>query len=460
MVDLLSMAKKGKQTATSPSMVADALAERRSKPLPGAPPAQENDESTPKPSTEPQDILPTTPTLRRQRSLPLYKVSSDPPPYPSFHPRKPGPAVQPRDEEGMERLPPYSNSIYLTAVMPRKVEFTSPGVQAKDRKWRRVLCVLEGTAFKVYKCPPSIAGVSAIESWWEKKVGVGDITVVNTGAVTQSGIRVSAVRGRADSERTGKEDTDPASPDPNARESEPPPPAQQTPPPTRSKLRLPGSLLHPNRSNNSSKGSSTPSRLSVSSSQSSTSSQTQRRRSMEPSQDDHSSISAVARASSDTPSRRTSFVSSNATSPRSATSNRSSATSPPASDSSSFFRSHILHASPPADAGPKQPPEPSERDMIRKYTLQQAESGLASDYGKRKNVIRVRMEGEQFLLQAPDVAAVIDWIEGIQAATNISLDLDERSMPKGPMFPRRRRRRARPQGVAAAGTAAATATNA
>ena len=65
------------------------------------------------------------------------------------------------------------------------------------------------------------------------------------------------------------------------------------------------------------------------------------------------------------------------------------------------------------------------------------------------------MEGEQFLLQATDVAGVIEWIEvrvslmstvslaynvgyyqGLQAATNISLDLDERPMPKGPIFPR------------------------
>ncbi|KAK7685957.1 hypothetical protein QCA50_010767 [Cerrena zonata] len=44
------------------------------------------------------------------------------------------------------------------------------------------------------------------------------------------------------------------------------------------------------------------------------------------------------------------------------------------------------------------------------------------------------MEGEQFLLQARDVAGVIDWIEAIQAATNIALDLDERPMPKDHFF--------------------------
>ena len=55
--------------------------------------------------------------------------------------------------------------------------------------------------------------------------------------------------------------------------------------------------------------------------------------------------------------------------------------------------------------------EPEAKDLMRKYTLQQAESGLASDYTKRKNVIRVRMEGEQFLLQAKDISEVVEWIE-------------------------------------------------
>ena len=58
-----------------------------------------------------------------------------------------------------------------------------------------------------------------------------------------------------------------------------------------------------------------------------------------------------------------------------------------------------------------QPAIPNSEDLLRSYTLQHAESGLASDYVKRKNVLRIRMEGEQFLLQARDVAGVIDWIE-------------------------------------------------
>ncbi|KAJ7739980.1 hypothetical protein DFH07DRAFT_693652, partial [Mycena maculata] len=79
---------------------------------------------------------------------------------------------------------------------------------------------------------------------------------------------------------------------------------------------------------------------------------------------------------------------------------------------------------------------PDAADLIRAYTLQNAESGLGNDYLKRKHVIRVRLEGEQFLLQARDVSDVVDWIEGLHSATNIALDLDERVMPKGPLFPR------------------------
>jgi len=100
-----------------------------------------------------------------------------------------------------------------------------------------------------------------------------------------------------------------------------------------------------------------------------------------------------------------------------------------------------MSKSPDAKQQVNSPIMPNQKELLRAYTLQNAESGLASDYLKRKNVIRVRMEGEQFLLQARDVAEVIIWIEGIQAATDIALDLDDRPMPKGPMFPRRRRRR-------------------
>jgi len=49
--------------------------------------------------------------------------------------------------------------------------------------------------------------------------------------------------------------------------------------------------------------------------------------------------------------------------------------------------------------------------LVKQYTLQNAESGLAADYMKRKNVVRVRAEGEQFLLQTENARDVVDWIE-------------------------------------------------
>lgn len=413
MIDLLSpSSKRAKDKMATPSIGPETTAERRrSKALPGPPTIDEDPQGA-----VPDDSTPASPTLRRQRSLPIYKISSDPPPYPSFHPRGGGPAIQPRDEEGKERLPSYSNSIYLTAVMPRKMEFIAPGVQARDRKWRRVLCVLEGTAFSVYKCPPGASGVSAIEEWWERKVGVGDITVTGGTAVTQSGIRVSAVRGRVpDGDRPGKTEEDPTPPaDAPETESNPPPAA---PPPTRSKLHIAAvTLLHPSRAAHSHKHGQSNGAQSVTSPTSRlTNPSVSRSRPSVDTQppDDHSTISIVARSSMDDRSSRNSAHHSTSNS------RSTSVSSPPASDSSSSFfsRSRILPSSsssatsdsPPGSA--KTAPEPSPKDLIKGYTLQNAESGLASDYSKRKNVIRVRMEGEQFLLQAQDVASVIDWIE-------------------------------------------------
>jgi hypothetical protein len=56
-------------------------------------------------------------------------------------------------------------------------------------------------------------------------------------------------------------------------------------------------------------------------------------------------------------------------------------------------------------------PLPQEQNLLHSYALHNAESGLGTDYVKRQNVIRIRMEGQQFLLQARDVAGVVDWVE-------------------------------------------------
>jgi hypothetical protein len=355
--------------------------------------------------------------LRRRRSMPTFGPASLPPPYPHFapHPMGQNVIIQPRDDEGRERLPPYTNSIYLKAIMPRKMEFAGPGIQAKDRKWRRVLCVLEGTAFKVYKCPPGAAGVGVIGGWWEKKVGVGDVTVPLSPGVIAG--KAEAAK-RREAERAAKLDSETSS---THVRSECPSPQTQAPshPPKegRTKRSLTSGFLKP-----SSAGSRSHSR---SRSEAPLSSEAHSRPPPRPSLN-------LSRGSPTPGSGATSPVPShNSTTASIAVSN---------SSSSSSAHSHFMARSSSPDLDVSE----DSAELLRVYTLQHAESGLGNDYLKRKNVIRVRMEGEQFLLQAQNIAAVVEWIEGFHAATNIALDLDERLMPKGPMFPRRRRRRPNP----------------
>ena len=134
--------------------------------------------------------------------------------------------------------------------------------------------------------------------------------------------------------------------------------------------------------------------------------------------------------------------------------------------SSTSSRDSPSNGSPDCDETVEEPGMEDEDDLelIRSYSLQHAESGLGNDYIKRRNVIRLRCEGEQFLLQALNVPDVVEWIEKLHMAADVSLDLDERPMPRGPMFPRRRRRRrtrdptnnATSSSTAAAGTTASS----
>ncbi|KAI5123246.1 hypothetical protein M0805_001335 [Coniferiporia weirii] len=393
--------------------------------------------------------------LRRQHSMPSFAGSGPPPPYPIFsrpdpnHPNNPDRFMpMPREDEGKEALPPYTNDIRLTAVLPRKMEFTAPGVQAQDRKWRRLHCVLEGTAFKVYEAPRRASGVGAIVGWWERKVGAGDVSLNQTSAVndTAGGPTPSIIK-KGPKRRMKWEEELQAEEERNAVANAESGPGrgsgtgamdmQQDPHMHRSKRNIASALLHPNRSRISSRAPSPSSSFT-----SPRSSFQIARSSVDLSTNSASSAPTSARPSADL-------------SPSASASNLSS-------PANSHFRRHVrpegaLQPQPKISHSRSQSQpinrtqdqnsvntllEPGEGDVpLRVYSLQHSESGLASDYTKRRNVVRVRMEGEQFLLQCTNVAAVVEWIEGLQAAANISLDLDERPMPKGPIFPRRRRRR-------------------
>lgn len=305
------------------------------------------------------NILPEGSRVQRRRSLPTFTEATEPPPYPSLEiPTRFGPKVFPRDEEGKEKLPAYSNDILLSAVLPRKVEFSSPGVQARDRKWRRVLCVLEGTVFRVCE-PPASMGIGPVGRWWERKVGVGDLTsdaprLKKTGILTPGSQKI-------DQDLDGTEGRLTVGPIPGVVASE----RGGIHPAKKPKLH-PSGFLSPSGN---------------------TSGTSSRRHSGETSREDNRNGLLV---SASRPS-----VSSITTTGRPSISLHRPTASPMSTRSAQPV--HVPHT-------PKCQP-------LRIYTLQHAESGLASDYLKRKNVIRVRMEGEQFLLQAPSVQAVIEWVE-------------------------------------------------
>lgn len=69
------------------------------------------------------------------------------------------------------------------------------------------------------------------------------------------------------------------------------------------------------------------------------------------------------------------------------------------------------------------------------YTLQAADAGIAADYSRRSHVLRVRAEGEQFLLATTNAVTVVNWVERLNAAIAVSLALDDREDPKFRVLP-------------------------
>lgn len=81
------------------------------------------------------------------------------------------------------------------------------------------------------------------------------------------------------------------------------------------------------------------------------------------------------------------------------------------------------------------------KGLVRTYTLQHARVGLATDYQKRVNVLRLRIESEQILLHFESTQDLIDWNMLLAVGKDIAIDINERELPKYRTVPRRRRRR-------------------
>ncbi|KAK9457397.1 hypothetical protein V1511DRAFT_455323 [Dipodascopsis uninucleata] len=82
--------------------------------------------------------------------------------------------------------------------------------------------------------------------------------------------------------------------------------------------------------------------------------------------------------------------------------------------------------------------------LIRSYTLQYAQIGLATDYKKKLYVLRVRAEGQQFLLSCSNARECVEWTAALQAACDLALPLEDRVIPRYRSIPSRRRRRILP----------------
>lgn len=77
--------------------------------------------------------------------------------------------------------------------------------------------------------------------------------------------------------------------------------------------------------------------------------------------------------------------------------------------------------------------------LLRSYSLQHARMGLASDYTKKPNVLRLRVESEQFLLNFSTPKELIEWNLGLSVGRDVALDIEQREDPRYRTVPRRRR---------------------
>src|SRR5690606_10160248 len=73
---------------------------------------------------------------------------------------------------------------------------------------------------------------------------------------------------------------------------------------------------------------------------------------------------------------------------------------------------------------------------VRNISLQHAKCEIASDYKQRTNVIRIRACDRTILLECRDRIDALTWLEHLQAAVNIAISLEDRSMPKFYTLPR------------------------
>lgn len=327
-------------------------------------------------------------TGSQQRHKSTSEMDAAPPSYNSASARTIN--IIPREEEGRETLPPYHCQVHLEGYLARKLEFSAPGLTARDRSWKRYYFVLHGTYLKVYRGDQSalvprseaLRTSGPMEGAHAHPVPVSEdysaaVNSTPTSAGHGSGVAAAATQAASHAASQAAH---------SAR----------------------GTFARHSQhySLSSRKGSN-----SISS------------RDLSQKLDKRDSMpDPVASTPSDVATYQA---------------QRCSMAFPPESIMKSL--SDGTYSNPYCEGS-----DPFGKNLVATYSLHRAESGLAADYTKRQNVVRVRLDGEQFLIQCLNRRHVVQWIEALQASANVTFDLDERPMPKFITLPRRRRRPLRP----------------
>ncbi|KAK5989989.1 hypothetical protein PT974_08252 [Cladobotryum mycophilum] len=85
---------------------------------------------------------------------------------------------------------------------------------------------------------------------------------------------------------------------------------------------------------------------------------------------------------------------------------------------------------------PDNPPWVRKAKLEKTYSLLHADAGIAADYKKRRYVIRIRAETDQFLLSCIELTTFIKWLEYLFAAIDVAAPIDDRDFPRDMSIPR------------------------
>ncbi|KAF5617229.1 PH domain protein [Fusarium tjaetaba] len=85
---------------------------------------------------------------------------------------------------------------------------------------------------------------------------------------------------------------------------------------------------------------------------------------------------------------------------------------------------------------PDNPPWIGQGDLVKSYSLQYADCGIAADYKKKRYVIRLRVETDQFLISSVELSTFNAWLDGLNAAISVAAPMEDWDFPRDMSVPR------------------------